>query len=85
MKGLKKGFLLEEKVVDDDESTESFSNTIDSNSSNNLSELLNDGISYRYEKRILGIGEKKDTWNTNNNDIKVNSDSDSSYEDYGFK
>ena len=80
MKGLKKGFLLEEKVVDDDESTESFSNTIDSNSSNNLSELLNDGISYRYEKRILGLGENKNKWNLYNKNIVVRSDnSDSIY------
>ena len=92
MKGLKKGFLLEEKVKeertkfqDDDESIESFSTTDDSYSSNDLSESSNDiGLS-TYEKRTLGIGEKKDMWNTYDKDIEVNSDSDSSYEDYRFE
>ena len=92
MKGLKKGFLLEENVKekrtksqDENESIESFSTTDDSYSSNDLSESSNDIGLYKYEKRILGIGEKKETWNTYDNDIEVNSDSDSSSEDYGFE
>ena len=89
MKGLKKGFLLEEKVIDermkfqdDDESIESFGNTVDSNSSNDTSESSNDVGLFKYKKRILGLGEKKDMWNTYDNNIEVKSDdSDSGYSD----
>ena len=83
MKGLKKGFLLEKKVVDDDDkSIESFGNTVDSNSSNDPSELFNDVSLSRYEKRILSLGEKKNKWNRYDNNIEVRSDdSDSGYSD----
>ena len=83
------------KFQDDDESIESFSNTVDSNSSNDLSESSNDVSLSKYEKRILGIGEKKNMQNTYDNDIEIKSDdSDSSYsnekeyitdKDYGFE